>query len=360
MDLLEAERAAAAFDPAQLVTARELKGYSQVELARAAGGISAASLSQFEKAHARPSAQTLARLAEALEVPERFLARRPREAETPDAFFRSLRSTAVSDRRRARGLTKLVYGLVRELEQYVTLPALGIPEIRSGTADAEDAAQRVREEWGVPAGPVRDVVDLLETHGVVTARFRVQASKVDAFSMPFSDRPIVVLGADKGHRDRSRFDAAHELGHLVLHRRVQPGETAWEREAHRFAAAFLMPADDIAPLLPTRPDWRRLLELKATWHVSLAALLMRAKTLGVMSDTAYLSGIKAMSAKGWRKDEPGDLGAPESPRLLSAAIRTASESGTTLQEIAARGGLPLQQLNGILGPSINPRPAVRL
>ncbi len=204
------------------------------------------------------------------------------------------------------------------------------------------------------------VVALLESHGVVTARFRFQASKVDAFSMPFTNRSIVVLGADKGHRDRSRFDAAHELGHLVLLRWVQPGERLWEWEAHRFAAAFLMPADDIAPLLPTKPDWRRLLELKATWHVSLAALLMRAKILGVMSDTAYLSGIKAMSAKGWRKDEPGDLGPPESPRLLAAAIRAAAQNGTTLQEIAARRGLPMQHLNGILGLSINPRPAVRL
>lgn len=360
MDLVEAERAAAAFDPAQLVTARELKGYSQVELARAAGGISAASLSQFENAHARPSAQTVGRLAEALDVPERFLARRPQTTQAPEAFFRSLRSTAVSDRRRARGLTKLVHGLVRELEQHVTLPPLAVPEAASGSTAPEQAAQQVREQWNVPPGPVPNVVALLESHGVVTARFRVQASKVDAFSMPFADRPIVVLGADKGHRDRSRFDAAHELGHLVLHRRVQPGDTVWEREAHRFAAAFLMPANDIAPLLPTKPDWRRLLELKATWHVSLAALLMRAKTLGVMSDTAYLSGIKAMSAKGWRKDEPGDLGPPESPRLLAAAIRTAAENGTTLQEIAARRGLPLQQLNGILGPSLNPRPTVRL
>jgi Zn-dependent peptidase ImmA (M78 family) len=246
------------------------------------------------------------------------------------------------------------------LEQLVTFPPLSVPRIETGRLDAEAAAQQLREDWGVPAGPVADVVALLEKHGVVTARFRVQASKVDAFSMLFEDRPIIVLGADKGHRDRSRFDAAHELGHLILHQGVQPGDTVWEREAHRFAAAFLMPADDIAPQLPTKPDWRRLLQLKATWHVSIAALLMRAKTLGVMSDTAYLSGIKAMSAKGWRREEPGDLGPPESPRLLAAALRTASENGTTLQEIAERRGLPMQQLKGILGPSINPRPEVRL
>ena len=199
------------------------------------------------------------------------------------------------------------------MEQYVTLPALGIPEIGSGTADVEDAAQRVREEWGVPAGPVRDVVALLETHGVVTARFRVQASKVDAFSMPLATRPLSCSAPTRdtvtgpGSTRHTNSDISYYTGACSPVRGVGARGAPFRRR-------FLMPADDIAPLLPTRPDWRRLLELKATWHVSLAALLMRAKTLGVMSDTAYLSGIKAMSAKGWRKESLATL-----VRLIAAA-----------------------------------------
>ncbi|GAA3688320.1 hypothetical protein GCM10022267_88860 [Lentzea roselyniae] len=91
------------------------------------------------------------------------------------------------------------------------------------------------------------------------------------------------LGADKGLRDRSRFDAAHELGHLVLRGADGPiADKATESQANEFAAAFLMPAEDIAHELPARLDWPALLRLKAKWHVSLAALLVRAKTLGVM------------------------------------------------------------------------------
>jgi len=63
-----------------------------------------------------------------------------------------------------------------------------------------------------------------------------------------------VLGADKGHRDRSRFDAVHELAHLVLHRHLEPGDVALERQAHAFNAAFLMPASDIAHRLPAKVD----------------------------------------------------------------------------------------------------------
>ncbi|MGO8957896.1 MAG: ImmA/IrrE family metallo-endopeptidase [Streptosporangiaceae bacterium] len=86
-------------------------------------------------------------------------------------------------------------------------------------------------------------------------RLPLDTTDVDAFSLPFHDRPVIVLGADKNDRARSRFDGAHELGHLVVH-----GDQVWgvkevERQAHAFAAAFLMPAEDIRDELPDRADW---------------------------------------------------------------------------------------------------------
>jgi Zn-dependent peptidase ImmA (M78 family) len=67
------------------------------------------------------------------------------------------------------------------------------------------------------------VVELLEDHGIVVIRLPLQIADVDAFSLPFPDHPVVVLGADKDDRARSRFDGAHELGHLVMH-----GEQVWD------------------------------------------------------------------------------------------------------------------------------------
>lgn len=363
MNSEDARRVAAAFDPTRLTTGRELRGMSQVELARAVSGITAASISQFENGHTRPSPQTLDRIAGTLAVPVRFFARRrhaSRQA-APDAFFRSLRSTAPADRRRARALAGLVYELVLELEDHVTLPDYDVPSMTpADDSHIERIANDLRRDWDIPSGPIDNVVRTLERHGLVTARFRVDAAKVDAFNVPYPDRPVIILGADKGHRDRSRFDAAHELGHLVMHQGVEPGSKTVEAQAHKFAAAFLMPGDDIAPALPSRVDWPRLLELKATWHVSLAALLMRARTLDRMSPDAYLQGVKAMSARGWRKDEPGDLGAPEVPVLLPAAVRAAAKIGVTLDDLATSVGLPMDQLRDILGPSLDPRPRVNI
>ena len=115
---------------------------------------------------------------------------------------------------------------------------------------------------------------------------------------------MVVLGTDKDDRARSRFDGAHELGHLVVH-----GEQIWgvkevETQAHQFAAGFLLPAEQIYDQLPTTADWPALFELKRHWQVSLAALLMRARTLGRMTEGTYLSAIKTASARGWRRLNP--------------------------------------------------------
>ena len=92
--------------------------------------------------------------------------------------------------------------------------------------------------------------------------------------------------------------------------------------AHAFAAAFLMPERDILSELPSTVDWQILFELKRRWQVSLAALLMRARTLKKISEPQYLAAVKAASARGWRRAEPVPLGEPEQPRLFPKLLRT--------------------------------------
>jgi Zn-dependent peptidase ImmA (M78 family) len=261
---------------------------------------------------------------------------------------------------------QLARELTLELEKYVTLPDLHLPR-PSQTVDPatpqdeiEALADDVRQQWNIPKGPVDDVVRALERHGIVTTRFRVGLERVDAFCVCFPDRPVVVLGADKGLRDRSRFDAAHELGHLVMHHPDQIGDKAIEAQANQFAAAFLMPATDIRKELPSRIDWPTFIKLKAEWHVSIAALVVRAKTLRVMEDHVYTQAWKALSVRGWRKREPGDLGPPENPVLLRRAVDLVTDCGVSLDELVRRGGLPESDIKFILGDRGDERPRVEI
>jgi Zn-dependent peptidase ImmA (M78 family)/transcriptional regulator with XRE-family HTH domain len=303
------------FQPGRLRLARELTNSSQAYL-KDETGLSAAAISQFESGATKPSSKVVGQLSEALGMPTEFFYRPM--TETHEGFFRSLRRTSVTDRRRARAFAHLVHdlavndasGVLADLD----IPHIPVTDLEAAPEVAGRAARSVRKAWGMPRGPIDDVVRLLEDHGIVVIRLPLDTADVDAFSLPFDDRPVVVLGTDKNDRARSRFDAAHELGHLVMH-----GEQIWgvkqvEQQANAFAAEFLMPGADIRAQLPARADWPTLFKLKQRWQVSLAALLMRAKSLDVMGDAAYLTAIKAASARGWRRAEPVPLGPPERPR----------------------------------------------
>lgn len=359
----------ALFDRGRLRMARELRGLTQVQLAREAGGITSASVSQFENGYARPAAATLRRLSVALRVPLNFFAApaRPPAQEQIGGFFRSLRSTSPKDRQQALAYVQLARELALELEKIVVLPELDLPRIpvrdeqTQGPLDVEEAAIQVRDHWNVSSGPIPDVVRLLEQSGIIVVRFRVSIEKVDAFCVHFPDRPVIALGADKGLRDRSRFDAAHELGHLVLHGlEGATGDKEAESQANEFAAALLMPAEDIKAELPSRLDWPTLLRLKAKWHVSIAALLVRAKTLGVMDEHTYAQAWKALSVRGWRKVEPGSLGAPEAPILLHRAVDLIETTGLSFTEFVGRAGLSETDVRTLLDRGLGERPRVEL
>src|SRR5713226_2786385 len=205
--------------PARLRLARELRGWSQADLATRAG-ITPAALRQFESGTSRPAQATLERLSVELEVPSAFLDLAIEEV--PEGFFRSLRRTPVIDRRRARALEQIAHNVENLAEVKIHSARTSVPRHplrspQSVNADIERATSLVREEWGVPPGPIPNVVDLLEAHGVVVIRMSLDSADIDAFSLAFTDRPVIVLASDKADRARSRFDVCHELGHLVLH-----------------------------------------------------------------------------------------------------------------------------------------------
>jgi Zn-dependent peptidase ImmA (M78 family)/transcriptional regulator with XRE-family HTH domain len=355
------------FDPRRLTLARHLAQLRKVELA-AKIGVTAAAVSQYEHGHSKPSPGTLARLALVLNMPVEFFADDGRPTPTPQvsmAHFRSLRATKQLDRQHAVARAALVSEIMLALDARVEFPAVDLPDdlalgSHADVRDIELSALEVRRRWGVPSGPVGHVVRTLEAHGVLVARLSGLAEHVDAFSQWFEARPIVVLTAEKGDAARSRFDAAHELAHLVLHPDPEPGNPIFERQAHRFAAAFLMPANEISRDLPKRLDFARYAELKRTWGVSIQSLLFRARTLEIISESAYARAMATMSARGWRRVEPAPIGALEMPVLMRKALDLAATAGYSAESLADDTRLPLSIVEEALGAPSRERPRVRL
>lgn len=352
------------FRGSRLRVARELRGLSQKTLAELVA-ISAAAIGQFEKGATIPTARTLVSLSNALDFPLEFF-RDDAAGQRDDvpAFFRSLRSVRAIERKQARAFADVVRQFAVGLESYVELPPLDVPRIPVTSQDVErveDIASRVRQEWGLNSDqPLSDLVVELERHGIIVTRATFDTEKMDAFSVAFEDHPVVVLCSDKGLRDRSRFDAAHELGHLVMHDPEVCGMRWAESQANRFAAAFLMPSEGIAAELPATPEWPRLVSLKRKWGVSIAALLVRARTLGIMAPEVQIQAFKTLSARGWRTSEPEPLGPPETPKLLRNAIRMLDNSAIPGEQLVELTAIPMDQIARIYAANAPPRPKVEL
>jgi Zn-dependent peptidase ImmA (M78 family)/transcriptional regulator with XRE-family HTH domain len=344
------------FSPSRLKVARQLAGLKQLELARLVE-LTPPALSQYETGMHIPSPPVLQRLAFSLGVPRDFFSAAGNESTPTPAFFRSLRSTPQMERDRAAAFSWLVARVAELVEADVRMPRCDLRldlelSPTPGRADIEAAAAAAREAWGLPGGPVANVVRLLEARGAVVATFEDGDQRLSAFSQWHGKRPIVVFCLGKSDKARQRYDAAHELAHLALHSEPEPGNHVLEQQAEEFAAAFLMPADDVAPFLPVgRIVWDDLFVLKRVWGVSLQALLVRAHRLGTISDRTYQNAFRYMSRQGWRRREPVDLGHPEEPQLLKRAFALLARKGLTPADVFRQLALPERYLGALVGDS---------
>lgn len=352
--LLTPESAAELFDKERARRARLAKGWSQRELAERLR-ITPAAVSQYENGHTRPSPDVLSRMASLLEFPLAYFTAGRRAIEDAESGwnFRSLAATTKRQRDRAGTLAAHVWEVAACLSAYVQLPELNVPRVPTTESSSNSvvvrAARVAREALEVPDGPVVDVVRTLEANGVVVARFTTELTTVDGFSRSLPEFPVVVLAADKDDKARSRFDAAHELGHLVMHEEFDGTHNVREQQAHLFASEFLMPAAEIRDSLPSRADFAELLRLKSIWGTSMAALLYRSRELDRMTDSTYRRAVTRMQRMGWRTAEPGNIGPPERPELLHAALELATARGMSLERLASETALPRAFLLEVLG-----------
>lgn len=353
------------FDGDRLTIARELRGHLKVDLAGLTG-VTPAAIGQYENGTTRPSVAMVAKLAIALRVPYEFFIRdRAAQRVTEDeAHFRSLRS--VSKRQRLRELARLgvLAEFVRILETKVWLPEVRLPGIEAPlvSEDIERAADQLRTDWSLGAGPISHAVRLLEGAGAIVVRLSPETAGVDAFSCWVETRPYVVLSQTKGDPYRSRFDAAHELGHLLMHRSEQPATKRVESQANRFASAFLMPRTAIVREFPRRLDWPAWFDLKRRWNVSVAALVHRAYDLGAMTDGLYQRAMVQMTMKGWRTAEPSAGLQSETPELLTRALSLiTTETAGSIEQLVEDLRLGMDDVEAITGVVLTDRrPRVEL
>ena len=331
--------------------ARHLAGLRKSDLA-ALVDKSPTAVAAWESGAKRPTAATVAQLALSLSVDPGFFAIRAEDvaALCTTPHFRSLRSTSQLARDQAYAYGQLAVDITNSLERHVEFPDPAVPshpvQVDDPDGDGpERAAQLLRQEWAMGDGPAGHIVRMLENHGVLVVFSPPQTASVDAYSFDSKLRPVIVLNPIKRDYYRQRFDVAHELGHLMMHSDAEPGGRVVEAQAHRFAAELLMPADQIRDLLPATMGgaaWQTLARLKEQWGVSIQALLYRARWLGRLSDTSYRNAMTTISARGWRRNEPGLISAIEQPSLLPRAVELLAQEGIDEAQLVTQCRMPTE------------------
>lgn len=345
---------ARAFEPARLTQARVLAEFTKAELADVIN-VSAAAVGQYEAGVTAPRPELLPQLARALKVPvEFFAAGRPLgRLDAANAHFRSLRSTRAKDRAKAATHAEQLWELTHALEKRVRLPAVHLPEVADTTPPAE-AAQTLRQYWGVAPGPLAHLVATIEAHGIIVTLIPMTneaITRVDAYSTDALVRPMIIVTPERAVSVyRHRFTCAHELGHLLLHSNPLPGDRQQEREADEFAAELLTPRAQIEPLLPRTIRMVALEHLSTSWGVSVESLIRRMGELRLVSDVSVRRAYQRLHglAEFWR-DEPIATYRGEVPSLLRDALGLAEQHGLSRAELALELCWSTTHLADVLG-----------
>ena len=328
--------------------ARRRRGLTKTELAKKVD-LDVRTISAYESGEKVPTNTALIRIKNVLDFPMEFFFGEEIEMPPPDGVsFRSLSRMTVGQREMAECQGALALKLISWLDMRFQLPPSNIPDLKYLAQTPEAAADTLRRMWTLGELPIRNVVHLLEANGVRVFSLSIEAREVDAFSWWAGNAPVVMLNRTKS-AEHSRFDAAHELAHLVLHRNIGASRSRdAEFQANAFASAFLMPEASVRanPLKFATVD--HLIRLKKVWGVSVSALAYRLHKLKLLSDWHYRSLCMAIARKGFRTQEPQELPGESSTILPNLLKNLYDDDGFTRGAISRELRISVSELNHLL------------
>lgn len=328
--------------PSRLALARKRRGLTLVQLSKEAG-VSTRSISAYENGRKQPGIEVIGQFAQALGVTRDFLSSSDIEEIPVDRVsFRALSKMTASQRDAALASSRIAVMINDWIDERFRLPDSDVPTLPG--RDPEWAAGNVRGVWGLGHAPISNMVHLLEAKGVRIFSLTRECHEIDAFSFRWNGRPFIMLNTSKSG-ERGRFDAGHELGHLVLHseHEIPHGRDA-ERAADAFSSAFLMPKESVQAQRLYNATADRIIAAKARWKVSAMALNYRLNELGMLTEWGNRANNTNLSRLGYRRGEPGGI-QRETSQLLAKVFRELRADGVTAHDIASDLGIGVQEVN---------------
>ena len=355
------------FNHHMLCLARDACGLTQSEMARKMG-VGQGTYSKYETGILAPPEPVIDQIVTVLgKFPSTFFAENERPYGFPPFHFRKRKKLTVKALNRIVAEMNIRRMHVKKMLTSYKMPTTGvIPEIDpdeyAGVSKRrptmEELAQHLRGLWGVPRGPIENMVDLIERNGGIVIPCDFGSDLIDAMSQRIDGMPVLFFINPSAPADRIRHTLAHELGHMLLHTLSLSKDDDMEDQADAFAGAFLVPADEIRPHLRVL-DLRQLANMKGYWKVSIASLAMRADRLGLI--TEYQKRKFWMEMGPHRKVEPNEPPKEPAKALQSMIAFHRNNLGYSKEEMASLLALLPAEYERMYGPEIaRPRPSIRL
>jgi Zn-dependent peptidase ImmA (M78 family)/DNA-binding XRE family transcriptional regulator len=356
-----------AFRGGRLREARLARGIYKNALADIVG-ITGTAIARYEDGIDKPPQDRLLALAQHLNFPFEFFLQPEWQEEPTTIFWRSRAAETKYAREMTEQRMLWMCEIFAFLEQDVNfpvlkIPSLDLPDFRSLTSDViERAAEDLRSHWKLRDLPIPDVLLALENAGIPVCCLEIMSEKQDGFCFYSSklQRIFVGINSQNVSAARARYDAAHELGHTVLHRNVTPHQIRdpllhklLEQQAHRFAGAFLFPRSAFRAEVSV-PTLDYFCALKKRWGISIAAMVHRAFDLGLIDSLEMTDLYRKMGRRRWRGvlqepfDSPEEM-ALERPRMLRRGVEVLITEGHLRSTIRAALALPEREIEQLVG-----------
>jgi len=303
----------------RLKLARKKAGYSLRGLSDALNGaVTAQAIGKYERGEMMPGTGIMTQLTRVLDVSfEYLLSEQIKKLE--DVEFRKLSSTSAGDRARVEA------EVIDWLQRYLTIEE--ILEMDSGSwraprfgnrflgeeNEGEILAEDMREEWELGIDPIPNMTSLLEDRGlkVLVIALPERVSGLTCLVRRARQKktvPVIVVNQN-ATLERRRLTLAHELAHRLID---ESSTVDHEKASNVFAGAFLAPRAHLVREIGTSRKalgYQELIQLKRMYRVSAAALLVRLRQVGVITESTLAYAFQTF-ARGWRSSEPEPLEKP--------------------------------------------------
>lgn len=335
-------------NPKQITFARVRRRLTKAQLAKELG-VTSRSLHNYETGAYAPDLELLARIAKLLRFPQQFffIDEDMPEVKEHAVSFRKLSKMTDAMKACAFAAGAIAFKINQWIEERFSLPQADLPDLSD--LGPEEAASTLRRLWGLGNAPIPNMIHLLESKGIRIFSLVEETRELDAFCIWFESKPFIFLNTIKS-AERSRFDAAHELGHLVRDVYTMQHGLAhtpeMERQADAFASAFLMPKESVTSNQPPAYTIKYLMKLKHYWGVSLAALAYRFNSLGLVSEWNYRSLCIEIAKSGYRTNEPEPM-ERETSQLLTKVLDILHSRKQGRREIADSLSLSVEEINAL-------------